>query len=81
MELGVLVMKSGVYIGLCKRIYELQGGMFLIKHEGHVLVHETEPERSDASSKGTDDSQGTKNVIPTKTMSRFLSQLKSSKRR
>ena len=81
MEQGVLIMNNSVYIGLCKRICELQDGMFLIKHEGHVLVHETKPERSDASSKGTDDSQGTKNVIKTKTMSRFLLRMKSSKRR
>ena len=79
MERGVLVMKNGAYIDLCKQIYELQDGMFLIKHEEHVLVHETKPERSDASSMGTDDSQGTKNVI--QTMSRFLLRMKSSKRR
>ncbi len=44
-----LVLNSGVYIGLCKRIYKLQGGMFLASRGEHVLVHETEPERSDAS--------------------------------
>jgi hypothetical protein len=29
-------------------MHELQGGMFLASRGEHVLVHETEPKRSDA---------------------------------
>jgi hypothetical protein len=32
-----------IIVSLWKRMYELQGGMFLVYGEGHVLVHETEP--------------------------------------
>ncbi len=32
-----------IIVSLWKRMHELQGGMFLVYHVGHVLVHETEP--------------------------------------
>ena len=36
--------------------------MFLESRGEHVLVHETAPERSDASKTGMNDSQGTRKV-------------------
>jgi hypothetical protein len=36
------------------QIFGLQDGMFLALRGEHVLVHETEPERSDASHDGNE---------------------------